>query len=123
MHHDPLSSSKSKKIFHWGHDWVDLCIVVANPWWAPSKVFSLPICMRLYRNRQGLKKGKNKSKKKTNVKATKAASKKGGRKTAAKKPAAKKPAAKKPAAKKPPATTKTGRLRASAARVIKPADS
>jgi DNA topoisomerase-1 len=55
--------------------------------------------------------------------AAKAASKKGGRKTAAKKPAAKKTAAKKPAAKKPPATTKTGRLRASAVRVIKPADS
>ena len=54
--------------------------------------------------------------------AAKVASKKGGRKTAAKKPAAKKPAAKKPAAKKPPATTKTGRLRASAVRVIKPAD-
>ena len=50
MHHDPLSSSKSKKICHWGHDWVDLCIVIAKPWWAPSKVFSLPICMRLYRN-------------------------------------------------------------------------
>ena len=49
--------------------------------------------------------------------AAKAASKKGGRKTAAKKTAAKKPAAK-----KPPATTKTGRLRASAVRVIKPAD-
>ncbi|QNI99480.1 DNA topoisomerase I/ omega subunit [Synechococcus sp. A15-62] len=54
--------------------------------------------------------------------AAKAASKKGGRKTTAKKTAAKKPAAKKPAAKKPPATTKTGRLRASAVRVIKPAD-
>ena len=54
--------------------------------------------------------------------AAKAASKKGGRKTSAKKPASKKPAAKKPAAKKPPATTKTGRLRASAVRVIKPAD-
>ena len=36
---------------------------------------------------------------------------------------AKKPAAKKPAAKKPPATTKTGRLRASAVRVIKPGES
>ena len=48
--------------------------------------------------------------------------KRNGWKTAAKKPAAKKPAAKKPAAKKPPATTKTGRLRASAVRVIKPAD-
>ena len=37
--------------------------------------------------------------------------------------ATKKPAAKKPAAKKPLATTKTGRLRASAVRVIKPANS
>ena len=61
--------------------------------------------------------------------AAKAATKKGGRKAtaakkpAAKKPAAKKPAAKKPAAKKPPATTKSGRLRASAVRVIRPADS
>jgi DNA topoisomerase-1 len=46
---------------------------------------------------------------------------------AAKKPAAKKPAAKKPAAKtaaaKAPTTTKTGRLRASAVRVIRAADS
>lgn len=76
MHHDPLSSSKSKKICHWGHDWVDLCIVIANPWWAPSKVFSLPICMRLYRNRQGLTKGKNKKPKKTTASQKKAASKK-----------------------------------------------
>jgi hypothetical protein len=55
MHHDALSSSKSQKICHWGHDRVDLCIVIAHPWFAPSKVFSLPICMRLYRNRQGSK--------------------------------------------------------------------
>jgi DNA topoisomerase-1 len=61
--------------------------------------------------------------------AAKAATGKGkGRKStgtktaAAKKPAAKKAAAK-PAAKKAPATTKTGRLRASAVRVIKPAGS
>ena len=75
MHHDPLSSSKSKKICHWGHDWVDLCIVIANPWWAPSKVLSLPICMRLYRNRQGLTKGKNKKHKKTTASQKQAASK------------------------------------------------
>ena len=60
MHHDALSSSRAQKVCHWGHDWVDLCLVIAQPWWAPSKVFSLPICMRLYRNRQGLTKGKNK---------------------------------------------------------------
>jgi hypothetical protein len=76
MHHDPLSSSKSKKICHWGHDWVDLCIVIAHPSWAPSKVLSLPICMRLYRNRQGLTKGKNKKTKPTTQKQKRAASKK-----------------------------------------------
>ena len=74
MHHDPLSSSKSKKICHWGHDWVDLCIIIEKPWWAPTKVFALPICMRLYRNRQGLTKGKNRSQKKRNSKQTSAAS-------------------------------------------------
>jgi DNA topoisomerase-1 len=47
----------------------------------------------------------------------------GAKKPAAKKPAAKAPAAKAPAAKKAPATTKTGRLRASAVRVIRAADS
>ena len=61
--------------------------------------------------------------------AAKASTKKSSsRKSAAtKKPAEKKPAAKKtsakPAAKKPPATTKSGRLRASAVRVIRPGDS
>ena len=88
MHHDPLSSSKSKKICHWGHDWVDLCIVIANPWWAPTKVFALPICMRLYRNQQGLTKGKNKSGKKSKPWAAKQASAKAKRAAAAKKKAA-----------------------------------
>jgi hypothetical protein len=41
---------------------VNLCLIVANPWWAPSKVFALPICMRLYRNKQGVTKGKAKQK-------------------------------------------------------------
>jgi len=88
MHHDPLSSSKSKKICHWGHDWVDLCIVMAHPWWAPSKVFSLPICMRLYRNRQGMTKGKNKPAKRLTKRQKKAASSK-AKKAAAKKKLAK----------------------------------
>ena len=35
-----------------------LTLIVAFPVWAPSKVFALPIAMRLYRNRQGLTKGK-----------------------------------------------------------------
>ena len=87
MHHDALSSSKSKKLFHWGHDWVDLCLIIANPWWAPTKVFALPICMRLYRNKQGLAKGKNKVKKKRNAGRTKAASKKAKAAATAKKKA------------------------------------
>lgn len=57
MHHDPLVSSRAKKIVSWGHDWVILSIIITNCRWAPSKVFALPICARLYRNRQGLTKG------------------------------------------------------------------
>jgi hypothetical protein len=63
MHHDPLISSRAKPLVSWGHDWVVLCLIVAGPFWAPSKVFALPLAMRLYRNRQGLTKGKkNKTK-------------------------------------------------------------
>jgi hypothetical protein len=63
MHHDPLISSRAKPLVSWGHDWVVLCLLIVNPFWAPTKVFALPIAMRLYRNRQGLTKGKkNKTK-------------------------------------------------------------
>jgi len=58
MHHDPLISSKVKPLVSWGHDWVVLCLIIVHPFWAPTKVFALPITMRLYRNRQGLTKGK-----------------------------------------------------------------
>jgi len=88
MHHDAMSSSQSKKVCHWGHDWVDLCLVISHPWWAPSKVFSLPICMRLYRNRQGLTKGKQKSNKKPSAAQRKAASPAAKKAAAAKKKAA-----------------------------------
>jgi hypothetical protein len=60
MHHDPLISSRAKPLVSWGHDWVVLCLLLVHPFWAPSKVFALPIAMRLYRNRQGLTKGKKK---------------------------------------------------------------
>lgn len=60
MHHDPLISSRAMKLVSWGHDWVILSIVIANCRWAPTKVFALPICARLYRNRQGLTKGQKK---------------------------------------------------------------
>jgi SRSO17 transposase len=58
MHYDPLISSRSKSLVSWGHDWVVLCLIVVHPFWAPTKVFALPIAFRLYRNRQGLTKGK-----------------------------------------------------------------
>jgi hypothetical protein len=58
MHYDPLISSRAKSLVSWGHDWVVLCLIVPKPFWAPTKVFALPITMRLYRNRQGLTKGK-----------------------------------------------------------------
>lgn len=58
MHHDPLISSRAKPLVSWGHDWVVLCLIVVHPFWAPTKVFALPVAVRLYRNRQGLTKGK-----------------------------------------------------------------
>src|ERR1700691_2196670 len=58
MHYDPLISSRAKPLVSWGHDWVVLCLIIVHPFWAPTKVFALPITMRLYRNRQGLTKGK-----------------------------------------------------------------
>lgn len=57
MHHDPLLSSKALKVFSWGHNWVVIGLLVSCPW-APSKVWCLPLCCRLYRNVQGLTKGK-----------------------------------------------------------------
>jgi hypothetical protein len=62
MHHDPLLSSRAKALVSWGHDWVVLTLIVANPFWASTKVWSLPIAFRLYRNRQGLTKGTKKAK-------------------------------------------------------------
>jgi hypothetical protein len=47
MHYDPLISSRAKALVSWGHDWVVLCLIIAHPFWAPTKVFALPIAMRL----------------------------------------------------------------------------
>ena len=58
MHHDPLISSRAKPLVSWGHDWVVLCLIVRCPWWSPTKVWCLPLLCRLYRNRQGLTKGR-----------------------------------------------------------------
>jgi len=62
MHHDPLISSRKKKLVRWGHDWVIVALIVVSPWWAPGKVLALPIGARLYRNRQGVTKGKGRAK-------------------------------------------------------------
>ena len=58
MHHDPLISSRAMKLVSWGHDWVVICLLVRLPFWSPTKVWALPIAFRLYRNRQGVTKGK-----------------------------------------------------------------
>ena len=58
MHHDPLISSRKKPLVSWGHDWVILSLLVPRPPWSPTKVWALPVGMRLYRNRQGVTKGR-----------------------------------------------------------------
>ena len=62
MHHDPLISSRKRAWVSWGHDWVILSLIIPNPPWSPTKVWALPVGLRLYRNHQGLTKGKKKEK-------------------------------------------------------------
>ena len=58
MHHDPLISSRAKPLTSWGHDWVVVTLILRNPFWSSGKVWSLPLVFCLYRNRQGVTKGK-----------------------------------------------------------------
>jgi hypothetical protein len=58
MHHDPLLSSRQRTWVSWGHDWVILSLIIPNPPWSPTKVWALPVGLRLYRNHQGLTKGR-----------------------------------------------------------------
>ena len=100
MHHDPLLSSKAVKLVSWGHCWVVLTVILVGPAWAASKVFSLPVAFRLYRNRQGNNKGKKKeqdtnSRTPTSTKKAKKAQAKKAKKAQARK--AKKAAKKAPA--------------------------
>lgn len=60
MRHDPLISSRPKPLTSWGHDWVVITLIVRCPFWAGTKVWSLPIAFRLNRNREGVTKGKTK---------------------------------------------------------------
>jgi len=68
MHYDPLISSRAKSLVSWGHDWVVLCLILVHPFWAPTKVFALPIAFRLYKNHQGLTKGKKRRAKAAKIK-------------------------------------------------------
>jgi hypothetical protein len=47
MHHDPLLSTRTKAVFHFGHVWVVLAMVIRVPRW--NKAFALPVMARLYR--------------------------------------------------------------------------
>ena len=51
MHHDPLLSKGKRCLFSFGHNWVVLSIQLRFTF-APDKVWSLPILMRLYRRKQ-----------------------------------------------------------------------
>lgn len=64
-HHDPLISGRALKLVSWGHDWVVLGLLVRCPG-APTKVWCLPLLCRLYRNRQGLTKGRKDKKRPRN---------------------------------------------------------
>jgi hypothetical protein len=51
MHHDPMLSTRKRAVLTWGHSWVVLCVVVRLPF-APARVFSLPILVRLFLNQK-----------------------------------------------------------------------
>ncbi len=51
MHHDPILSKGKRCVFSFGHNWVVLSIQLRLPF-APDKVWSLPILMRLYRRKR-----------------------------------------------------------------------
>jgi len=67
MHHDPLLSTRVKPVFHWGHIWVVLSIVVRVPVW--KKTFALPVLARLYRSEKLCKKERRRFSKKTELAA------------------------------------------------------
>ncbi len=51
MHHDPLLSSRNKKITNWGHSWVVVGVIVEFPF-RPGHYYCLPILFRLYLNKK-----------------------------------------------------------------------
>jgi DDE superfamily endonuclease len=67
MHHDPLLSTRTRPVFHWGHLWVVLSIAVRVPIW--KKTFALPVLARLYRAQKLCKKERRRFRKKTELAA------------------------------------------------------
>ncbi len=67
MHHDPLLSTRAKPVFHWGHVWVVLAVVVRVPQW--KKTFALPVMVRLYRSKKLCAKEERPFRKKTELAA------------------------------------------------------
>jgi SRSO17 transposase len=59
MHHDPLLSSRKKKIMNWAHNWVVLGVLVRFPLW-PTRAFCLPILFRLYLGKKRAKQHRRK---------------------------------------------------------------
>lgn len=64
MHRDPLLSTASKVVHHFGHVWVVLSVVIEAPW---GKHFALPVSCRLYRSKKTAAKMKIPHRKKTEL--------------------------------------------------------
>jgi hypothetical protein len=47
MHHDALLSSRERVHAGWGHDRVILSLLVPSPPWSPTKVWAVPVGVRL----------------------------------------------------------------------------
>jgi hypothetical protein len=67
MHHDPWLWTRTKAVFHWGHVFVVLAIIVRAP--LLKKCFALPILVRLYRSEKACQKEKRPFLKKTELAA------------------------------------------------------
>jgi len=63
MHRDPLLSTATKPMFHFGHNWVILALAIRFR----GKVFALPVLVRLYRSKRLNKKLGRPHKKKTEL--------------------------------------------------------
>jgi hypothetical protein len=66
MHHDPLLSSRGKKIMNWGHSWVVLGVIVELPF-RPGHYYCLPILFRLYLNKKSAAKQRRVYRKRTEL--------------------------------------------------------